>query len=134
MLYQRDAEVLFPARVIPLLRDLRGSEWCRLVDRVLATVESHPDTLAFGLMMIRLDRCMTCHADSYRAMRGCSLCARQAVCRFKGPDRELVTLWERARAEIDLWLETGIAPEIGQARTGRARQRRSFRDGNEAFE
>ncbi len=113
MLYQSDAEVLFPARVIPLLRDLRGSEWRQLVDRVLAAGESHPDTLAFGLMMIRLDGCMTCHADSYRAMRGCSLCARQAIARFKGPDRELIALWERARAEIALWLETGIVPEIG---------------------
>ena len=113
MLYQSDAEVLFPARVIPLLRDLRGPEWRRLVERVLAVGESHPDTLAFGLMMIRLDGCMTCTADSYRAMRGCSLCARQAVMRFKGTDREMVALWEQARAEIELWLENGLVPVTG---------------------
>ncbi|MBN1287557.1 MAG: hypothetical protein JXB47_19305 [Anaerolineae bacterium] len=113
MLYQSDAEVLFPARVIPLLRDLRGGVWCELIDKVIEAGDSHPDTLAFGLMMIRLDGCMTCHADSYRAMRGCSICARQAVARFKGSDHELVLLWERARAEIDLWLETGISPDIG---------------------
>lgn len=112
-MYQSDAEVLFPARVIPLLRNLRGPEWRYLVDRVLAAGESHPDTLAFVLMMIRLDGCMTCHSDSYRAMRGCSMCARQAISRFKGSDRDLIALWERARAEIDLWLETGIIPETG---------------------
>lgn len=113
MLYQNDAEVLFPARVIPLLRDLRGVAWRELVDQVIEAGDSHPDTLAFGLMMIRLDGCMTCHADSYRAMRGCSICARQAVARFKGSDEELLVLWECARAEIDLWLETGIPPDIG---------------------
>jgi hypothetical protein len=96
-----------------MLRDLRGPDWNELVDRVIAAGESHPDTLAFGLMMIRLDGCMTCHADSYRAMRGCSICARQAVARFKGTDRDLITLWRQARVEIDLWLETGIAPDIG---------------------
>ncbi len=112
MLYQSDAEVLFPARVIPLLRDLRGTEWCDLIDRVVLAGESHPDTLAFALMMIRMDGCMTCHADSYRAMRGCSICARQAVARFKGTDRELLALWNSARTEIDLWLETGDIPII----------------------
>jgi hypothetical protein len=96
-----------------MLRDLRGPDWNELVDRVIAAGESHPDTLAFGLMMIRLDGCMTCHADSYRAMRGCSICARQAVARFKGTDRDLIMLWRQARVEIDLWLETGIAPDIG---------------------
>ncbi len=112
VLYQSDAEVLFPSRVIPILRDLRGDEWRALIDRVRAVGDSHPNTLAFGLMMIRMGGCMTCHADSYRAMRGCSVCARQAISRFKGTDAELVALWERARAEIDLWLETGRHPEI----------------------
>ncbi len=111
LMYQRDAEVLFPARVIAQLRDLRGWEWRRLVDRVLEAGESHPDTLAFGLMMIRMDGCMTCHSDSYRAMQGCSLCARQNVMRFKGTDKDMVRAWEEARTDIMLWLETGKVPE-----------------------
>jgi hypothetical protein len=111
MLYRTDSEMLFPVRVIPTLRDLRGPLWESLIDRVLSADEDDPDVLAFGLMMIRLTGCMTCHSDSYRAMRGCTLCAQQAVTRFKGPDEELMALWESARAEIVLYLETGSPPE-----------------------
>ena len=56
-------------------------------------------------MMIRLDGCMTCQADSYRAMRGCTACARQAVLRFRGSDQELIKLYDRARKDILVFLE-----------------------------
>ena len=109
-MYQNDAEVLFPERVIIRLRDLRGEPWQRLVDHVLGYPEDHPDLLAFSLMMIRLSGCLTCHADSYRALRGCSQCAHQAVNRFKGTDEDLIAMWEQARAEVTHWLRTGEAP------------------------
>jgi hypothetical protein len=112
MLYQEDTEMLFPARVIPSLANLRGEEWKALVERVACMPQDHPDILGFTLMMIRLDGCMTCTADSYRAMRGCTLCAQQAISRFKGNDRELVRKWERARQDILCWLEQGIIPDI----------------------
>src|SRR5690349_3605354 len=96
--------MLFPARVIPLLRDLRGTEWKRLVDQVSAQPESDPDVLAFGLMMIKLNGCITCNSDSYRALRGCTHCAQNAVARFRGTDDELIERWKEARSEVMAYL------------------------------
>ena len=111
-MYQNDAEVLFPPRVIASLRFLRGDAWRRLVEHVMVRPENDPDVLAFTLMMIRIDGCLTCHADSYRALRGCTACARQSINRFKGTDDDLVAMWELARAEIIRWLELGVPPRM----------------------
>ena len=63
------AELLFPATLIPSLRDLRGEEWRALVDRVAALPETHPDSLAFVLMMIELDGCLKCNSNNYKFLR-----------------------------------------------------------------
>lgn len=110
MMYQTDAEILFPARVISMLRNLRGQDWQQLVDHVMCQVPGSLEEQAFTLMMVRLDGCLTCHADSYRAMRGCTLCAQQTIARFKGTDRELITAYEQASADIIRWQETGEMP------------------------
>lgn len=104
-MYQRDTEMLFPLRVAPVLRSLRHAAWRRLVDRAVKASEGSVDQLAFCLMMVRLASCLTCHTDSYRAMRGCTLCATQVVRRFRGEDGELVALFERARSDVALHLE-----------------------------
>jgi hypothetical protein len=108
--YQKDAEVLFPTRVIILLRHLRSDRWQQLVEHVIGQSESSPETLAFSLMMIRLTGCLTCHADSYRAMRGCTLCAQQSIARFKGSDADLVAAYEKAREDMQNWHGTGEIP------------------------
>jgi hypothetical protein len=110
MMYQSDAEILFPARVIPSLRNLRGQVWQQLIDHVLSQPPESSEQQAFMLMMIRLDGCLTCHADSYRAMRGCTLCAQQTITRFKGSDQDLAAEFEQARIDIERWLETGEVP------------------------
>lgn len=109
-MYQSDAEILFPARVIPLLRNLRGYDWQQLVDHIISQGPDSIEVQAFTLMMIRLDGCLTCHADSYRAMRGCTLCAQQAVTRYKGTDQDLITAYERALCDMQIWWETGDVP------------------------
>ena len=114
MLYQNDAEMLFPARVIPSLRDLRGHDWKTFVDRVSTQPESDPDVLAFSLMMIRLNSCMTCNSDSYRALRGCAQCAQHIVSKFKGTDKELIERWQVARSEIVAYLKLGVVPQEEQ--------------------
>jgi len=99
-------EMMFPPRVIPKLRDLRGKEWQKLVDKVSALPEMHPDKLAFMLMMIRLDGCLRCDADSYRAMRGCGLCARQTIRRLKELDEDLLERFREAQTDVLEFLET----------------------------
>ncbi len=99
-----DNELLFPAYVIPKLKDLRGSEWRKLVERVSKLPEEHPESLAFSLMMMRLDGCINCETDSFKAMRGCALCAMQNIRRFKGSDRELLKLYQTARQDVNDYL------------------------------
>jgi hypothetical protein len=110
MMYQSDAEILFPARVISLLRNLRGQEWKQLIDHALEQEAGSLEEQAFCLMMIRLDGCLTCHADSYRAMRGCTLCAQQTIARFKGSDHELVKAYEQAKTDLTEWRDSGVIP------------------------
>jgi hypothetical protein len=104
LIYQDDAELLFPPRVIPMLRNLRGEEFRQLVDRVLAhPQESHPEVLGFMLMMIDLNSCLTCTADSYRSMNGCSACAMKVVRSYKGSDADLVEKWREACQRVQTW-------------------------------
>lgn len=104
------AELLFPAHLISSLRDLRGEEWRDLVDRVAALPETHPDSLAFVLMMIELDGCLRCNSNNYKFLRGCFLCATQTVQSFKGEDRDLVELFQRAQKTLSDQLQQGIRP------------------------
>jgi hypothetical protein len=97
-------EIMFPPSVIPALRDVCGAEWRRLVDRVSALDETHPESLAFSLMMIRLDGCLDCETDSFRALRGCAACALQAVRRYRANERELLRLYRAALADVQSYL------------------------------
>jgi len=111
-----DTEFLFPPRVIPTLRLLRGEKWQALVDRAVQggpAVLVEPaaagplslDRLAFVLLMVRLAGCTTCHASSFRALRGCTQCARQAVRRYREDDQQLEEQFLRAREEVEVYLE-----------------------------
>lgn len=93
-------DILFPHRVIASLRDKRGDQWTALVDHVMSLPENHEDTLAFMLMMIRLNNCMSCETDSYRAMRGCETCALQTLKRFREADEVLLARYQDALAEV----------------------------------
>jgi hypothetical protein len=98
------ADLLFPPRLIASLRNLRGPEWSDLVTRVTKLPETDPESLAFSLMMVRLDGCVKCHEGSFKYMRGCQVCAVQTVMQFKGTDEELLVLYQKARQDIDAYL------------------------------
>ena len=104
-MYNSDTELLFPLRVVPSLATLRGDEWHQLLAQVSSEKAELADQMAFVLMMVRLDGCVGCNADSFRAMKGCTQCARQNVRRFRGSDVELVELFKNTRKEVDLYLE-----------------------------
>jgi hypothetical protein len=93
-------DILFPRNAISSLKDMRGKVWADLVERVSALAENHEETLAFMLMMIRLNGCISCETDSYRAMRGCAACAQQTLRRFKGEDEELVEMFHKAIKDV----------------------------------
>lgn len=98
-------ELLFPASAIPTLHDACGETWRKLVDNVASLPEAHPESLALSLMMMKLDGCLECETDSYRAMRGCASCAVQTLGRFKGSDLDLLELYQQALVEIEAYLE-----------------------------
>jgi hypothetical protein len=100
-MYNTDTELIFPSRIIGELRDQRGKEWQKLVDKVLDKDLNSIEHLAFVLMMAKLDGCNSCNADSFRAMRGCTSCAMQNVRRFRGNDKELLKLYDKALNELE---------------------------------
>ena len=101
-------ELLFPPRLIPDLKLLRGEEWRKLVEHVASLPETDPETLAFCLMMIRLNACLGCVSGSYRFMRGCELCAQQTISRFQGTDEELIELFYKAKEDLERYTENNI--------------------------
>jgi hypothetical protein len=119
MTFTSRTELLFPPRLIPDLKDLRGEKWRELVEHVAPLPETHPDTLAFCLMMIRLNSCLNCVSGSYRFMRGCELCAQQTIARFQGTDEELIEEYERAKRDLERYAEGQIDLEadLGEPET-----------------
>ena len=94
-------DLLFTPRLIPRLRNLRGEEWAKLIDTLSTLPETHPDALAFCMMMIHLGGCLNCEMDSYRAQRGCAVCAQQTIISFKGSDKQLIKRYELARSSFN---------------------------------
>ncbi|GAB4553129.1 MAG: hypothetical protein OHK0023_21870 [Anaerolineae bacterium] len=116
-MYTRN-ELMFPHYAIAALKNTRGQEWQELVARVLAVPERHELSLAFVLLMIRLNGCLACETDSYRAMRGCALCAMQTLRRFKGTDRDLLNQFEKALEDLQAFLAcSDFAADIGLSAT-----------------
>ncbi len=106
-------ELMFPHYVIPHLREARDGSWESLIDRVLSLPETHEEVLAFMLTMIRLNGCLPCETDSYRAMRGCAMCSLQTLRRFKGSDADLLAAYAQALEDVRRYLdrsEPALAP------------------------
>lgn len=114
-MYNNDSEILFPSRVIPELREMRGKAWQKLVDKVSGQEPTELDHLAFVLLMVRLDGCTSCNADSFRAMRGCTHCAVQNVRRYRESDEELIEMYNQARQDLEQTFENGTNPANNEA-------------------
>lgn len=99
--------LFFPRQAIAALRDIRGQEFNALIERILTLPETHEETLAFMLMMIQLNGCISCETDSYRAMRGCAPCAQQTLRRYKGSDAELLKAYQKALGDVRAFAESG---------------------------
>jgi len=102
--YNSDTDLMFPLRVIPFLRNLRGDRWKALIDEVMKADAPIISQAAFTLMMVRLGGCQGCSVDSFRGMRGCTQCARQTIRRYRGADLDLLHLYEQAKIEVQRYL------------------------------
>ena len=109
-MFNRDTEILFPTYIIPELHDLRGDEWKDLIQQVEKRESSDPKRIAFTLMMVQINNCVSCQADSYRALKGCVQCARQNIERLRGDHVELVNLFKEANEEISNYIRSNPFP------------------------
>ena len=103
-MYNNDTDLLFPMRVIPHLKKLRGGEWQALVDEVIENDVDPISQMAFVLMMVGMGGCQTCNTHSFRAMRGCTQCGQQTVRRFRGTDRDLLDNFLAARKDVESYI------------------------------
>lgn len=104
-MYNSDTDLMFPPRVIPQLKGLRGDIWKKLVEEIDSPETSLAKKAAFTLMMVRLGGCQGCSVDSFRGMRGCTICAKQTIRRFRGADEDLVNQYQQAQSEVEKYLE-----------------------------
>ena len=107
-MYNPDTEVFFPLRVVPQLRGLRGEAWNQLVDQIQSGEASLTQKGAFVLMMVRIGGCVNCNSNSFRAMRGCSQCAKLTVKRYRGQDSELVEQFQQVQKEVEAHLKKQV--------------------------
>jgi hypothetical protein len=83
---------------------MRGPEWQKLIAQIADLPDTHADSLAFALMMIKLTGCLNCDLDSYKASLGCCTCARRAINAFKGSDKLLLRRFQEAKGELAEYL------------------------------
>jgi hypothetical protein len=95
-----EVDLLFPSRAIEPLRKLRGAQWESLISHLVELDPTNPERVAFVLFMVRIGGCTTCQSDSFRAMRGCVVCASNTVKRFKGNDQNMIDLYNEAKRDI----------------------------------
>lgn len=106
-------EIMFPAYAIESVEHARGEAWRKLINHLVSLPETHHEVLAFMLTMIRINGCMECETDSYRAMRGCSACAVQTLRRSKITEDELLDIYDRALEDMHNYLKkSGRYPDL----------------------
>jgi hypothetical protein len=104
-MFNSDTELFFPIRVIPSLRDIRGKGWEKLIDHLGSKSVDEIEEIAFTSLVVKLAGCAGCDADSFRAMRGCTQCARLVLKRFKGSDEDLIAQYELSKSEVSEYLK-----------------------------
>jgi hypothetical protein len=105
MVQSNEIDLLFPARAIEPLRNLRGERWVNLIENLVDREPTDPERVAFVLFMVRIGGCTTCQSDSYRAMRGCVLCSSNTIKRYKGSDQNLFDLYNEAKKDVIKYLK-----------------------------
>lgn len=104
---KRRTEFLFAHWAVPALKDLRGARWRELVTRVGGLSSTHPDALAFALMMVRVNGCINCDSKRYRERAGCANCSRLVLTTMnKETEASLLARFRAAQKEIAQSMKT----------------------------
>jgi hypothetical protein len=105
------AELIFPHESVSALADVGNGQWEDLVALVADLPETHEDSLAFSLMMIRLCGCLRCNPGSYKASLGCSACGRRIIGMNRETDDDLLGYFKKAKHDLVTFLRTGKVVE-----------------------
>lgn len=98
---QNKTEFLFAHWAVPPLKNLRGAKWSALIERLSNLPADHPDALAFALLMVRLNVCVTCTAQRYRERGGCASCSEYVLTTLsKESEAALLMRYHAAQKEI----------------------------------
>lgn len=93
-------ELLYAHWATRSLQNARDAKWKKLVQEIQALPETHPDALAFELMMVRLNSCVTCDARKYVERGGCARCSNTTLSFSKDSEEALLARFRAARKEI----------------------------------
>ncbi len=91
---------MFAHWAVRALKDARGPKWKKLVQEIAALPETHPDALAFHLMMVRLNGCVTCDVRKYAERGGCARCAATNLGFSKETEKSLLARYRAARDQV----------------------------------
>ena len=106
-------EFLFAHWAVPALKDLRGARWRELVAHIAALPSTHPDALAFALMMVRVNGCVSCEAKRYRERAGCANCSRLVLTTMnRETEASLLARFRAAQKEIAESMKTMAAEQV----------------------
>jgi len=95
---------LFPSILLPKLAHAHGRKWARLVERVANLPETHPEYLAYTLMIRRLAHLTASNQTCICVEPGCIRCAVNILERYDGSERDLIEEYRHTLEEIKSYL------------------------------
>jgi hypothetical protein len=95
-------QISFPVSAIKQLKGMRSIAWDRFLDKIIPLDSDDPEVIGFVLMMTRQCNCTTCNSDSFRMLKGCEECGKQAIRRIKFNDDELISFHINCVKEIEI--------------------------------
>lgn len=100
-----ERETLYPKFGVETLRRLRGAIWTELVDHVVTLPATHPDVMAFTLMIRHLRHDLGLNNHTHCQKPGCALCATQVLVYYDGSDEELLERYDGSLNQINVVFE-----------------------------